>query len=62
MRPELGRTQYCLGAVVLTLNEMGSWVGLRMMRVSLMASVKGPMWIQMHGQCCVAVGSGAVEA
>ena len=52
MRPALGRTQYCLGAVVLTLKAIGVSERLRIRRVSLIGSVKGPRdtWHQEENQ------------
>lgn len=41
--PELGRTQYCFGAVVLTLKATGCECGLRMSKTSFTTRVKGPV-------------------
>ena len=42
-KPLLGRTQYCLGAVVLTLKMTESLVGFFSFRVDVTTSVKGPV-------------------
>lgn len=43
MRPLFGRTQYCLGAVVLTLNATGWLFELETLRVRLTVCVNGPV-------------------
>ena len=43
MRPELGRTQYCFGAVVLTLKATGWLFGLDTVSVRLTSCVRGPV-------------------
>ena len=40
--PLFGRTQYCLGAVVLTLKMTVSFVGLANLRLAVTTSVNGP--------------------
>lgn len=42
MRPALGRTQYCLGAVVLILNMTGPLLGLPTKSTSVDNRVSGP--------------------
>ncbi len=52
--PLLGRTQYCLGAVVLTLNITVSLVGLDNLRVAVTTSVNGPATTEnnkLHSRC-----------
>ncbi len=48
-KPLLGRTQYCLGAVVLTLNITVSFVGLANLRSAVTTSLNGPVreWVSV---------------
>lgn len=62
MRPELGLTQYCLGAVVLTLNATGEECGLWMRSARFTRTVRGPAGVKAEesGLCerLLAYGSG----
>lgn len=46
--PLLGRTQYCLGAVVFTLNATGCGLLFVTVRVRLTSCVSGPDWGEHH--------------